>query len=504
MVVNYKNAGAELKHVSLLATSQVNAGMPPTEVAENHHACIMKKFGMLKGGTYEEVTELTNLITAESPKVGWNNDQKKALVQLVNNSLQGCSGAHSKKENQNCTTFELYLTEEENANMRDPTMNDRALVGILRNRAKLLGLHCASEPTKGRIAMIVNHIAHGGTLRGDAWYKLLRLLTDAFATLRREEWPHEYLVNFPEDPNKLSANIFKHAYPEKGPACMDILNMDCPEFLRRSSKHLRPEPASHGRAQVQPQQFDCESMMRFFGAQISSLVALHTQPSPLNIQYMNQQGSPYARQVQRDPSAGSSSGLGFQHGFGLPQGGLRMLGGSPTFPSLTPGNTPETSPEKTLPKTSPEKALPSIPEETTKKAGDISDDEDEEAVLRAAILKKKPAADEDCSEGGDDVCKTSKKPAASKSGKVLKALKKPAAAVKVKGGWPAAPYGSKKAAPARVDYKGAVIYTSWAKLSYRCILDSSKSPSDKPFTWASYGGHQKAWHACMQWIDENK
>ena len=94
-----------------------------------------------------------------------------------------------------CSTFELYLTDEENARLRDPSLNDRALLAVLRTRAKLLGLHFPSEATKGRTAMIVNRVAHGGEYRGAQWLTLLRMLKESFRLLggtsrgRPSTWP---------------------------------------------------------------------------------------------------------------------------------------------------------------------------------------------------------------------------------------------------------------------------------------------------------------------------
>ena len=237
----------------------------------------MKKIHMIKKMGYEQVTELTKKIGEVSPVIGWSTEQKRQLVVAVNQKLLHggrADGTIVKKSTQVCSTFELYLTESDWAKLNDVSLSDRALVSVMRHRCKSMGLHHATEPTKGRIAQIINTIAHNNEYHGQQWGKLLDLLKDSLKTLSKETWALEYIVQYPEDPRDLPTPIMDVAYADEGPAMRDIPGMDCPEFLRNKAasqgKHaahvVEPRadgidydrmhalaPPAHARPSLQPQ-----------------------------------------------------------------------------------------------------------------------------------------------------------------------------------------------------------------------------------------------------------
>ena len=67
---------------------------------------------------------------------------------------------------------------------------------------------------------------------------------------------------------------------------------------------------------------------------------------------------------------------------------------------------------------------------------------------------------------------------------------------------PSAPRGSRSQAPPTVVYKGARMYTSFGKTSYRVILDSKVNRSDKAFSWSR--GRLQAWQAALAYVDAHK
>ena len=254
-MASFTNLAAELRHIAKLATSQVEAAIPSNEIAECHYDVITKRLRLLKNGSYEDVTYLTKSINEVSPLVGWTSQQKRALVMAATEALRpatrGAGGAVLRKENQVCTTFELYLTADENAALRDPSKSDRAHIQVVKVRAQRLGLLCPSEATKGRMAQIINHLAHNGDLVGASWMKLLRTLKDAFKPLAKHPWKFEHLATYPQDPSDLPKDIFGHSYTDDAPALTDIPNLECPEFLRKSSKKISPA-STQAVASVEP------------------------------------------------------------------------------------------------------------------------------------------------------------------------------------------------------------------------------------------------------------
>ena len=145
---------------------------------------------------------------------------------------------------QECPTFELYLTLSDRERLTNPDASDRACIAVIKNRAKMIGLHWASEPTKGRIAQILNHLAHGGNLQGIPWYEFLQKVKTALKSLQTTcDWPFEFIQNYPADPNSLCKEVFEHAFGNEAPGMIDIKDMDLPDFLRTSSKKKLKGPA---------------------------------------------------------------------------------------------------------------------------------------------------------------------------------------------------------------------------------------------------------------------
>ena len=60
--------------------------------------------------------------------------------------------------------------------MRDPRTSDRAMVSLLKKRALLIGMHCASEATQADVANIIRHLGRKGEMHPAAWEKLLEMV----------------------------------------------------------------------------------------------------------------------------------------------------------------------------------------------------------------------------------------------------------------------------------------------------------------------------------------
>ena len=165
----------ELTHIAELATSQIEGGLAPEDVAEAQFELVRNKIRLLRNVDYESVTSITKLICSCANEIQWSKDQIRDLTVAVNQRLtatgaRGSGGIRLRRDNQVCNTFELYLTEDDIAKLNDVRLSDLAHISTMRHRAKLIGLHFASEPTKGRIAMIINYLAKGGELQGEEWH----------------------------------------------------------------------------------------------------------------------------------------------------------------------------------------------------------------------------------------------------------------------------------------------------------------------------------------------
>jgi len=135
-----------------LAKSQVNAGADEAETAQAQYETLEFKLKQLQPLHYDDATLLTDALRDVATEFTWSAEQRKNLVVLVNKKLRTNAGdAFSNRRcNQECASFELYLTAEEIESLADLRLSDMAKRSVLKKRCRKMGLHCASETTKDR------------------------------------------------------------------------------------------------------------------------------------------------------------------------------------------------------------------------------------------------------------------------------------------------------------------------------------------------------------------
>ena len=503
----------ELAHISKYAGAQAAAGVDKGLIAKSQFEVVMKRINALTSLDYEQASDLVAAITANSTKsIGWSESQVLDLTVAVNTRLnRGSSkGTAAKRVNQECDTIELYFTTEEVAELSDPSKSARAKIAVVRKRFQELGIHCASEKLKGRVAQLINEYSGVTEMDANEWYRHLQLVKKALSSLKKLKWDHEYIVDYQRDPRELPAPVFAAAYPAgTAPGMKSAPGATTPpDFLRSSAAPLRPDSASKkGVVMMTPQSnFDLSPMLNVFGRQLADC--------------LRQQG---VRTPDQQPQ---SSSWRMQY--------------SPEMPALADAR-PGTSPRPSWPvagthgpprvgSSSPSSlaASPTVPESSVvvDEEDDVDGAEltDEEALLVAVMKRPAAALPEDAPDAKAkkaEASTTAKAKAATAKKLAAKAeasttakakakaksatIKRPAAAVPpLPKDAPPAPRGSEAKPPPTITYKGAKIYTSWKRRAYRCVVDPAVSPSDLSFAWKSHGSHTAAWAACIAKVNSVK
>ena len=182
----------------------------------------------------------------------------------------GKAGTRGRRPQQECSTFEHYLTASEMQRMKDPNLSEVALIQICKTRADKIGLLNPSEPSKGRIATIIKCLTGQHDMTPKNWYKLLQKVKNTLArSCANEAWTIAGVKKYPVDPHDLPSEVFAEAYKEEGPGMMSVQGMDSPEFLRKSSRLY----SSEGQAVVQPQSsFDTSVFAGLFGSHMRQVL----------------------------------------------------------------------------------------------------------------------------------------------------------------------------------------------------------------------------------------
>jgi hypothetical protein len=401
-------------------------------------------------------------------------------------------GARNRRDNQECTTIELYFTSDEMRKLHDLNLSDHARIAVVRLRMKLLGNHCPSEGLKGRLAMIVKHTSAIEDMPPVEWLKLLHKVKAALEPLGKEPWQFEFITEYPPDPSDLPTEIFNHAYPTDPPAKQKVHGLSVPDFLRKSSKHLKHVTT----CMPQHVPMDMAAHASTFGPQVQNTFvrynpygfqgvpagyAMHPHGANMHPHYFH----PPPHQPQPPPQYGMLAIADGDRGHNSNPLASVINGPGRTQRPATAGSADGTR----------ETDDAGVGEKGKGGEKFCEDDEftEDEKIMRdsmttakaASAALKKPAA-------------AMKRPA---SARVV--ASKPAAVVvdHAKGKRPFHPVGSAAAPPQRVDYRGARIYTSWTKKAYRAIINPTTSPSDNKFAWDGYGGMAEAWKACLDAVD---
>jgi len=279
-----------LDHISGWVQAQLDAGVDATIIGTSQYEVMRAKLRNLKKIDFDAATNLINAINAA--KVPWSNKELLDLVISVNHHLRSDAQKTAGKANQECPTFELYLTDDEMAKLGNPAYSNLAFANVCRKRAKLIGLFYASEGCKGRIAQIIKHVANKTDMNPTEWFCLLTTVKDALKTLRKEAWDFEHVTSYPLNPNDLPPPIYRHAYGgADAPGMHDLPGMDCPEFLRKSSRQLTARAATEV-TKPQRQSLDTTTFATLFGPHIQAFLSQAFQGqqrmSEPNISYANQ------------------------------------------------------------------------------------------------------------------------------------------------------------------------------------------------------------------------
>jgi len=258
-----------LSHMAALAQSQIGAGADVSETAVEMYESLLFKTKQLRNLNFEDATSVLDAIRDNASSFGWDADQRKNLIVTVNTKLKmpDDSGPRSTQE---CVTFPWYYTATEVELISGCRYSDRAMVNVSKKRAKAIGLHCASEKTKGHIAMCIRQLSGRSDMDTAAFAVLLAEVRTAFQDLKKCAWPHAWISIYPDDPRLLPADVLVAAYGDDVPAMHDIEGgHQDPEFLRKShGKH--PKKQVHNVVIPDQNGMDLTKIMGMFGQSIRS------------------------------------------------------------------------------------------------------------------------------------------------------------------------------------------------------------------------------------------
>ena len=533
--------------ITQLAHKQIAAGADEAEMATVQYETLTFKLNGLKALSYEEAGALTDCVREVSNTFNWTPEQRKNLIVSINNRLRtsGDTGMSSKRQNQECTSWELYPTAVEIETIGNPALSDSAKISCIRLRCKLMGLHCATEGTKGRIGMIMRHLSGRADMPPNDWKILLTKLRNSLADLKKAEWNHSWITSYPIDPNDLPSDVMQAAYGDDAPSMHIIPGLDVPEFLRKNSKFLDKAPALNVTAPDPT-------------ADLSKICAMYGNAMAAQMQGPNWGGGSGSNSWHAWGSSGSggwgSSGSGHWQ---QPKWGM---GHEPRVPALEDRGRHFGPPRRNAPAQSAEEheplAIENGPDDDGGDGAVAPDDfTDDEAVLKeamkdtkavkavaakaaaivaaeAALAKahapakkqknkvsgwrlhaKTVAGNTNYPDGPDPVLlmpkasaapKAGKAPASSKAapaGSLLVAKAAAVAMIHSAGALPRMPTGAK---PECFVYRDARIYTSLTRMAYRCVLNPKQNPSDKPFSFKGFGSQVLAWQACLSWVNAER
>ena len=69
--------------------------------------------------------------------------------------------------------------------------------------------------------------------------KILDFVKNELCPLKKAPWDKEFVVSFPDNPDDLPSDIYRHAYADAPPGKHSVDSMDCPAFLRKNSMKLK-------------------------------------------------------------------------------------------------------------------------------------------------------------------------------------------------------------------------------------------------------------------------
>ena len=115
------NLVKELDHLAKWSQAQRDAGIPANLAANSQAEIVRKKISLLGNMTYDSSIELIEKINAVAPAIGWSQGESVKLVVAINAKMgrldDGLIGCKTRRDNQECSTFELYFTSQEFADI---------------------------------------------------------------------------------------------------------------------------------------------------------------------------------------------------------------------------------------------------------------------------------------------------------------------------------------------------------------------------------------------------
>ena len=177
----------------------------------------------------------------------WSDQQKKGLITAINSSvLKNTTSSPNRRKLQDIPNFSPFLSKNDlevlaNANVPLQNKIDQVVCRMVR-----LGMHCPSEPSVGRIVVVMMKlgVVTGKNDGNDTWAlvkEVKRLLKCKINGLPKDQ---EHIVQYPATPAELPEWLQKRAYDEQdGPveSALSLFDLSDAKVALRSNSKLLPK-----------------------------------------------------------------------------------------------------------------------------------------------------------------------------------------------------------------------------------------------------------------------
>jgi hypothetical protein len=202
----------DLDAIGRFVHAQVAGGGDVSKILQVQQNAMLSRVRDINGLSMDLATRLTETVNAGP----WSPPQMLTLNQEIS-SRMGASvpvAPASRREMQTCMHFEQYLTLKEWNHLKGSALRSAKIVQLA-SRAWSIGITCPSEPTTLRIACV---LATCDRVNHDELAAIVTELKQHVKALdKQRRHPHGHIVRYPESPVELPRGLFEYAYPDEPP-----------------------------------------------------------------------------------------------------------------------------------------------------------------------------------------------------------------------------------------------------------------------------------------------
>jgi hypothetical protein len=389
----------EITHVQQFIMTQTSVGVDINQIQGGQAAALRDKIARLPDLTAQVATQLVQLV-AGGP---WTGSSREQLINAVNVRLSqpqpvtACGGR--RRSNQVLLNFQAYIPGPILATIRSDA-SDMVKIKSLVELCVKLGLDCPSEKTTQHILSVFVALKGSAGLDAQLVYgyvmEFKKMLKSCFSS--GAHTPSQ-LVQFPDNPKDLPAEIHSAVYPQGnepvdiGLTLVDIQGATASVACRRTSKLVRSSTSSAiVPSQHAPAHGDAlQAVVAHFGHILQQAILPSTgRRSPLNLQFLEPRSGANSSSSHGIPS--STATLPALHDVRGPNTSPPPLH-APTSHDVSAATppTPVNGQAPVVPKT-PQQAANALIQALANRSQDDDDDDDKHGSPSGSGPRKRPAA----------------------------------------------------------------------------------------------------------------